>query len=333
VSCGAGGGDAETGRGTLRCWTTGPSADGRLDIYLADQLGLSRSRAASLLAEDCVRVDGRVPKKSTLVAVGQRIEARLPPPAPVRAQPQNIPLEIVYQDSDVVVVDKQPGLVVHPGPGHWDDTLVNALLHHVGDLSGIGGKLRPGIVHRLDQDTSGLIVAAKTDRAHQSLSEALKRREVTRVYLTALWGGAGASPWVVDRPIGRHPSQRTRMAVVADGRPARTTFASKERWLAATLCEARLTTGRTHQIRVHAAAAGHPVVGDALYGAGREKGFSGRAARWAAELARRTPRQFLHATRLAFRHPATDKRMAFETPLPPDLARVREWARDTRGHG
>lgn len=319
------------GDGPLRRWTTGPGADGRLDLYLADQLGLSRSRAASLLSEGCVRVDGSVPKKSTLVAVGQRIEARLPLPVPVRAQPRDIPLEIVYQDSDVVVVNKQPGLVVHPAPGHWDDTLVNALLHHVGDLSGIGGKLRPGIVHRLDRDTSGLVVAAKTDRAHRSLSEALKRREVTRVYLAALWGGTDPSPWVVDRPIGRHPNQRTRMAVVPDGRPARTTFSSTERWTAATLCEVRLATGRTHQIRVHAAAAGHPVVGDAIYGAGREKGFSGDAARWAAELARKTPRQFLHATRLAFGHPVTGKRMAFETPLPPDLARVREWARDTRG--
>lgn len=319
------------GDGPLRRWTVGPGADGRLDLYLADQLGISRSRAASLLSEGCVRVDGGVPKKSTLVAVGQRIEARLPPPVPVRAQPRDIPLEIVYQDGDVVVVNKQSGLVVHPAPGHWDDTLVNALLHHVGDLSGIGGKLRPGIVHRLDRDTSGLIVAAKTDRAHRSLSEALKRREVTRVYLAALWGGTDPSPWVVDRPIGRHPNQRTRMAVVPDGRPARTTFSSTERWPAATLCEVRLATGRTHQIRVHAAAAGHPVVGDAIYGAGREKGFSGDAARWAAELARRTPRQFLHATRLAFGHPATGKRMAFDTPLPPDLARVREWARDTRG--
>ena len=313
-----------------RYLTVGDDAAGRIDAYLANRLGLSRNRVASLIGDGCVLVDGRPAKKSDPVASGQEIEARLPPPSPIRAEAQDIPLEIVYQDRHLVVVNKAAGLVSHPAPGHPDGTLVNALLHHVGDLSGIGGKLRPGIVHRLDRDTSGLLVAAKTDLAHRALSEALKARRVGRIYVAALWGRLGDTPVVVDRPIGRHPKDRTRMTVSSGGRPARTRFRLLEAWRTACLCEAELSTGRTHQIRVHAAATGHPVVGDATYGAGRERGFAGDAARWAAALARRTPRQFLHARRLSFRHPATGQAMEFEAPLPPELASAREWARNAR---
>ena len=310
--------------------TVGDDAGGRIDSYLAERLGLSRSRVASLIVDRCVLVDGRVAKKSDPVVAGQEIEARVPPPAPLRAEAQEIPLAIVYQDRHLVVVNKAPGLVVHPAPGHPDGTLVNALLHHVRDLSGIGGKLRPGIVHRLDRDTSGLLVVAKTDLAHRALSEALKARRVGRVYVAALWGRLAESPVVVDRPIGRHPGDRTRMAVAEEGgRTARTRFRLLETWAAACLCEAELATGRTHQIRVHAAAIGHPVVGDSVYGAGRERGFAGDAGRWAKELARRTPRQFLHARRLSFAHPATGAPMEFEAPLPPELATAQEWARGT----
>lgn len=315
------------GAGSLHRWTVGAAAGGRIDSYVADHLGLSRSRAASLIVSGHVLVDGRRAKKSDQVAPGQEVEATVPPPAPCRAQAQDLPLEIVHQDRHLVVVNKQAGLVVHPAPGHPDGTLVNALLHHVGDLSGIGGRLRPGIVHRLDRDTSGLIVAAKTDVAHQGLSEALKARTVGRAYLAALWGRLAESPLVVDRPVGRHPRDRTRMAVVEGGRPARTRFRLLESWRAACLCEAELATGRTHQIRVHAAAMGRPVVGDGVYGAGRERGFFGEAGRWADGLARRTPRQFLHATRLSFVHPATGAPMRFEAPLPPELEAAREWAR------
>ncbi len=297
-----------------------------MDSYVAGAVGLSRSRVAALLAAGDVLVDGRVPKKSDPVGPGQHLEVRVPEPAPAAAEAQDIPVEIVFEDAELVIVDKPAGLVVHPAPGHPDGTLVNALLHHVGDLAGIGGTLRPGIVHRLDRDTSGLMVAAKTDRAHQALSAALKARRVRRNYLAALWGTLREPTVVVDRPIGRHPRDRTRMAVAAGGRRARTRFRHLERWEAASLCEAELDTGRTHQIRVHAAAIGHPVVGDALYGAGRERGFAGPQRPWAAALARRTARQFLHAHRLAFDHPVTGQVMAFEAPLPADLAAVRDWA-------
>lgn len=311
---------------TRHRWTAGEGAGGRLDVYLAARLGLSRSRVVALLAEESILVDGRPGKKSDPVSAGQEMEARVPAPVPATAHPQDIPLDIVYQDGELAVVNKQAGLVVHPAPGHPDGTLVNALLHHLGDLAGIGGTLRPGIVHRLDRGTSGLMMVAKTDRAHQALSAALKSRRVKRTYLAALWGALGEPRVTVDRPIGRHRRDRTRMAVVPGGRPSRTRFRHLESWPAACLCEAALDTGRTHQIRVHAAAIGHPVVGDTLYGAGRERGFAGEPRRWAAELARRTPRQFLHAHRLEFAHPVTREPMAFRAPLPPELEAVREWA-------
>lgn len=321
---------------TRRRWVTGAQAHGRLDSYVAARLGLSRSRVAALVAAGNVLVDGRVPKKSFRVEPGQEIEARVPAPVPSGAEPQDIPLDIVFQDGELAVVNKQPGLVVHPAPGHPDGTLVNALLHHVGDLSGVGGTLRPGIVHRLDRDTSGLMVAAKSDRAHRALSSALKARRVKRTYLAALWGTLGKRHVVVDRPIGRCRRDRVRMAVVSAGRPSLTRFRHLKDWPAgsaaanpvpvACLCEVGLETGRTHQIRVHAAAIGHPVVGDALYGAGRQRGFSGPQRPWAAALARRTPRQFLHAHRLEFSHPVTGAAMSFEAPLPPDLAAVSDWA-------
>ncbi|MCY3545523.1 MAG: RluA family pseudouridine synthase [Gemmatimonadetes bacterium] len=297
-----------------------------MDRYLAARLDLSRSRIQALLEEGHVRVDGARPKKSDAIGPGQLVEVEVPEPVPLDAAAEDIPLEIVFQDVDLVVVDKQPGLVVHPAPGHPDGTLVNALLHHVGDLSGIGGKLRPGIVHRLDMDTSGLMVVAKTDRAHQGLAAALKARAVRRTYLAAVWGTLKSSPTIVDRPIGRHPRHRLRMAVVPEGRPARTRFRHLEAWPGASMCEVALETGRTHQIRVHAASIGHPVVGDALYGAGRERGVAGQQRPWAAALAKRTPRQFLHAHRLEFRHPDSGERLTFKSDLPDDLAAVREWA-------
>ena len=311
---------------TRQRWTVEEGARGRLDAYIAARLGLSRSRVASLLAEGHILVDGRAAKKSEPASPGREVEATVPPPGPAAAEPQEIPLDIVFQDRDLAVVNKQPGLVVHPAPGHPDGTLVNALLHHVGDLSGIGGTLRPGIVHRLDRDTSGLMVVAKSDLAHQALSAALKAREVKRTYLAALWGSPRESRVTVEEPIGRHPRDRTRMAVVPDGRPSRTRFRVLDRWDAAFLCEARLETGRTHQIRVHAAATGHPVVGDSLYGAGRERGFAGARRQWASALARRVARQFLHACRLAFEHPLSGEPMDFEAPLPPDLKVVHDWA-------
>jgi 23S rRNA pseudouridine1911/1915/1917 synthase len=246
----------------------------------------------------------------------------------VEALAQDLPIRVVYEDEHLLVVDKDAGMVVHPAPGHPEGTLVNALLHHVDDLSGIGGALRPGIVHRLDKDTSGLMVVAKGDDAHRILSEALQRREVRRRYLAAAWGHLAETEVTVDAPIGRDPRNRQRMGVVEGGRPARTHFRVRERWPAAELLDVALETGRTHQIRVHLAHLGHPVVGDEVYGPGWEKGMGGSNRAWAQALARRVPRQFLHACRLSFDHPATGEEMTFESPLPPDLAAAAEWARE-----
>ncbi|MGH7443966.1 MAG: RluA family pseudouridine synthase, partial [Longimicrobiales bacterium] len=248
----------------------------RLDAYLAARLpDLSRTRIAQLLADGNVRVNGAAARKSQRPEPHDVVDIDLPAPTPDRLEPQAIPLDIVYQDEDVAVIDKPAGIVVHPAPGHREGTLVHALLHHLGDLSGIGGVLRPGIVHRLDKDTSGLMLVAKHDTAHRALSAALKRREVTRVYLAAAWGHLSADELVVDQPLARSPTHRQRMAVVAGGRPARTHLRRLERWRAADLIRAQLETGRTHQIRVHLAALGHPVVGDGVYGAGGARGMSG----------------------------------------------------------
>lgn len=302
----------------------------RIDAYLATHHpDLSRSRAAQLLEQGRVLVNGTPARKSQRVAAGDVIDLDLPPAVPSTIAAEPIPLNIVYEDEDLIVIDKPAGLVVHPAPGHASGTLVNALLHHVRDLSGIGGVLRPGIVHRLDRDTSGLLIVAKHDLAHRRLSTALKRREVRRIYLAAAWGHLAQDTLVVEAPIGRARTDRKRMGVVPDGRSARTRLRRVARWRAADLIQAELETGRTHQIRVHLAHIGHPVVGDRTYGAHAERGMSGPDRRWAAELAKRVPRQFLHAARLRFRHPRTDEELRFDSPLPPDLAQAAEWAEST----
>jgi 23S rRNA pseudouridine1911/1915/1917 synthase len=303
-------------------------AGSRLDAWLADRVELSRTRVARLVDEGMVELNGEVPRKAERLAPGDRIRIRIPPPAPARAEAEDIPLEIVWEDEHLLVVDKPPGMVVHPSPGHPSGTLVNALLHHVEDLSGIGGTLRPGIVHRLDRDTSGLLVVAKDDGTHQALSDLLKRRRIRRLYLAASWGHLDRSPLRIDAPIGRDPRDRKRMAVVQGGRRAVTHVRVREIWPAADFLQVGLETGRTHQIRVHLAHLGHPVVGDDLYGAGWGRGMSGRHRGWARELAKRTPRQFLHAHRLVFRHPWTKEELRFDSDLPADLSVVAEWARD-----
>lgn len=314
--------------GEERVIEVGSEAAGqRLDSYLAEQLDFSRSRVEQLIAEGRVEVNGAVPKKRDRPQPGDTIRIHIPPPEVSAIEAEPIPLEIVHQDADIVVINKPPGLVVHPAPGHRRGTLVNALLHEVRDLSGIGGVLRPGIVHRLDRDTSGLLVVAKNDAAHRRLASALKRREVRRRYLVAAWGHLSEETLRVDAPIGRNPRDRQRMAVVEGGRSAVTHFSVAERWVAADLLTAELETGRTHQIRVHLMHIGHPVVGDETYGQGRERGFSGRSRAWAMDLARRTPRQFLHAAELSFNHPRTGEWMSFFSPLPADLEAVAEWAR------
>lgn len=304
-------------------------AGARLDVWLAERLNLSRTRIAALVDEEKILLNGQVPRKSAIVAGGDRIEVEVPAPRPAITEPEPIPLTIVHEDRHLLVVDKPAGMVVHPAPGHPSGTLVNALLHHVRDLSGIGGTLRPGIVHRLDRDTSGLMVVAKDDATHRALSDALRKRRVRRVYLAAAWGHLRESHLRVDQPIGRDPRNRRRMAVVPGGRRAVTHLRVRERWRTAELLDVGLETGRTHQIRVHLAHAGHPIVGDSTYGEGWERGMSGSGRPWARELARRTPRQFLHAARLGFEHPATKEAMRFSSPLPPDLEAVARWARDS----
>lgn len=300
----------------------------RLDAFLAAHLEeLSRSRAAQLIADGHVTVNERIPKKSEKVSAGDVVLVTLPAPEPAAVVAEDIPLNIVFQDKDLIVLDKPSGMVVHPAAGHAHGTLVNALLHHIRDLSGIGGVMRPGIVHRLDRDTSGLMIVAKNDEAHRALSAALKKREIRRRYLVAAWGHLASDREEVDAPIGRSPHDRKKMAVVATGRAARTRFMRLERWKGADLLRAELQTGRTHQIRVHLLSIGHAVVGDELYSPAGERGISGPAQKWARELARRTPRQFLHAAELAFRHPRSGEVLRFTSELPADLAAAADWAR------
>jgi 23S rRNA pseudouridine1911/1915/1917 synthase len=298
----------------------------RLDRWLAEQMDTSRTQVARWVEEGRVTWRGGTPRKSEPLSEGDEVQVEVPAPVPLRAEPQDLPIEIVYQDAHLLVVNKPPGMVVHPAPGHPSGTLVNALLHHVKDLAGIGGALRPGIVHRLDRDTSGLLVVAKDDATHQALSAALKKRAVRRIYLAASWGHLLESPMTIDAPLARSPRDRKRMAVVEEGRRAVTHLRVLERWPSAELLELSLDTGRTHQIRVHLAHVGHPVVGDAVYGEGWVRGMGGPNRRWAEELDRRTPRQFLHAWRLAFRHPVTGEVLRWEAPLPPDLDAVVQWA-------
>ncbi|BCV24730.1 pseudouridine synthase [Gelria sp. Kuro-4] len=283
----------------------------RLDVFLAAAgLGLSRSQAQRLIAEDRVTVNGQTAKASLRLTAGMEVRAVVPPPLPLAVEAEPLPLNIVYEDEHLIVLDKPAGVVVHPAPGHAGGTLVNALLAHCGPgLKGIGGVLRPGIVHRLDKDTSGLLVVAKSEAAQRGLSSAIKVHEVERAYLCLAFGVLAPDVSTVDAPIGRHPVQRKKMAVVEhNGRPARTHLYVRERFSRYTFLEARLETGRTHQIRVHLAFIGHPVVGDPVYG--RRQGNLG------------LKRQFLHAARLSFVHPVNGKELAFTSPLPSDLAAV-----------
>ncbi len=282
----------------------------RVDRYIADQADdLSRSFVQKLLDEGRVTIGGQVPKASYRVEAGDVIVVRVPPPQPLRISAEDIPLSIIYEDADLVVVDKPAGMVVHPAQGHPSGTLVNALLSHCKDLSGVGGRRRPGIVHRLDKDTSGLVVVAKNDVAHRHLQRQFKNRLVHKVYLVLTEGCLPAPHGVIDAPIGRDAKQRKRMAVVAHGgREARTEYSVLERFAQHTLAEAQPITGRTHQIRIHFASIGHPVAGDRVYGF-RKQRLSLR-------------RQFLHATRIGFRLPSSGEAMEFTAGLPHDLASV-----------
>ncbi len=283
-------------------------ADGdRLDLYIARHApDLSRTQAQRLIGEGRVTVNGIPGKASVRVFAGDRIVIDVPPPEVSPLAPEAIPLRIVCEDDDVLVVDKPAGLTVHPAPGHPEHTLVNAVLSHLPELPETGDRLRPGIVHRLDRDTSGLIIVAKNARAHMNLSDQFRKRSVGKVYLALAEGRLEPRDGVIEAPVGRDRSHRERMAVVdeAHGRAARTGYHVLRYVDGYTLLEVKPETGRTHQIRVHLAAIGHPVAGDRVYGA-KGTGF---------------PRQFLHAHRLAFNLPSDGRRVEFESPLPADPA-------------
>ena len=276
----------------------------RLDSYLARvEPSLSRSRIKSLIEEGHVLVEGATCKPSRRLRAGERLVLSVPPPQPIELQPEAIPVNVVYQDEHLLVLDKPAGLSVHPGPGHPAHTLVNALLSLAPDLPGIGGYLRPGIVHRLDKDTSGLMVVAKTETAHIHLSRQLKERSVSKGYLALAQGRIPSPEGLIDAPLGRHPVHRKRMAVVTEGRSAQTSYRVLQHLSEATYLHVTTHTGRTHQIRVHLAHIGHPLMGDAIYG-------------------RKHPqldRHFLHAHKLGFTHPATAERMDFTAALSNDL--------------
>ena len=286
------------------------AAGWRLDAWLADQIeAVTRSTLARLIEEGRVTCQGKPASKKMKLTGGEEIAVELPDPEPIEAVPQNIPLDVVYEDADVIVVNKPAGMVVHPAPGHPDGTLVNALLFHCGDsLSGIGGALRPGIVHRIDRDTSGLIIAAKNDAAHQSLAAQLQDHSLARTYEAIVVGGLREDAGTVDAPIGRHFSDRKKMAVTQKGRPAVTHWEVLERFPGFTHVRCRLETGRTHQIRVHMAYLGHPIWGDTVYGAKKPApGLTG---------------QCLQAVGLRFVHPITGEPVELSCPLDAEFQKM-----------
>ncbi len=283
----------------------------RLDRFLSEQCSISRSYAQRLIDESCVTIDGHQGKAGQRLGPGNKVLATIPSPTPITLAPEEIPLQIVYQDSDLLVVDKPAGLTVHPAPGHPSHTLVNAILSICPDLAGIGGSLRPGIVHRLDKDTSGLMVVAKNSVAQMSLSDQLKRRTVVKKYLALAYGHLAPKQGAIEAPIGRHPRDRKRMAVVSGGREAKTLYQVLEYIGAYTLVQVQTETGRTHQIRVHLSAIGHPLFGDQVYG--KKSALLGR--------------QFLHAHYLGFRLPGSDEFVEFHSELPAELKQVLEHIR------
>lgn len=283
---------------------TADQAGERADQFLARSVeGLTRSAAQKLLEQGAVTAGGRALKKNAKLETGTELSLSLPDPEPIDVAPQDIPLDVVYEDEDVIVINKPVGLVVHPAPGHPDGTLVNALLYHCGDsLSGINGQLRPGIVHRIDRDTSGLIIAAKNDAAHLALSAQLQDHSLARTYEAIVVGGLREDAGIVDAPIARHRTDRKKMAVDPEGRRAVTHWEVLGRYRGYTHIRCRLETGRTHQIRVHMASIGHPLLGDTVYGA--KKPVPGLAG------------QCLHARALTFRHPRTGEPVTVTCPLP-----------------
>ena len=322
------GNDAASPARVRRFQVGAPSAGTRLDLFLAGACSdLSRSRIQKLIEDGAVLVRGATARRSHVVRAGEEVTIAVPEPRRTEVAPEAIPLSLLFEDPHVLAIDKPAGLVVHPAPGHGSGTLVNALLHHVRDLAGIGGELRPGIVHRLDRDTSGVLLVAKTDRAHQLLSRQMRQRTLRKEYLALVAGIPRVRKGEVTLSIGRDPRDRKKMKAFRplDGdapsgaRTARTLYEIEREWpsLGITLLRCRLITGRTHQIRVHLAASGLPIVGDPAYGRPRYPKVRDGGLRKRLE---EFPRQALHAERLAFRHPATQQVVEVVAPLPEDLS-------------
>jgi len=289
----------------------------RLDICLAElHPEWTRSRARKLIDDGHVRLNDGPCKASSAVHSGDEIVVVEPPLQPLDVEAEDIPLDILHEDGEILVLDKPAGMVIHPAAGNPSGTLVNALLHHCRDLSGIGGVERPGIVHRLDKDTTGIMVIAKTDRAHLALSLAFRRHTVRKTYIAVCYGTPKTADGVIDAPIDRHPRHRQEMAIVSQGRRARTLYEIEEEFAGTSKLSCRPVTGRTHQIRVHLAHIGHAIVGDPLYAGRQWRNLADPRARAAC---RSFPRQALHACRLAFEHPVSKEEVEFEAPLPSDL--------------
>ncbi len=291
----------------------------RLDVFLSEKGDMTRSAAVRLIENEDVLVSGRAVPKNRKLTVGDTVEVEIPDPIPTEAVPQNIPIDIVYEDADIAVVNKPAGMVVHPAPGNPDGTLVNALLYHMGaSLSGVGGVVRPGIVHRIDKDTSGLLVIAKNDHAHESLSAQLKTHTVSRVYEAIVVGNLKEDRGTVDASIGRNPNDRKKMAVLKPSqgfsRHAVTHYEVLERYRGFCLVRCVLETGRTHQIRVHMAHLGHPLLGDGVYG--------GAGTRFESEHKALIHGQCLHAGKLSLIHPTTGQEMTFTAARPADMDRL-----------
>lgn len=279
----------------------------RFDSFIAERFtDCSRSLATALIRNGTISIGGKAKKPGYRLKTGDRIYGEIPEPVPVSIEPEPLNIDILFEDADIIIVNKQAGLVVHPAPGHSAGTLVNGLLHHCPDIIGIGGEQRPGIVHRLDKDTSGVLVTAKHGRAHEKLAEQFASRKVKKSYMAIVQGLMKEESGFVCLPIGRHPTDRKKMSTKSrTGRPAETRWHVRERFSAATLVDIDLKTGRTHQIRVHLSAIGHPVAGDAVYGGKKPIVVAGR--------------QMLHAFRLEITHPSNGKHMKFEAPVPGDM--------------
>ncbi|MCL5104800.1 MAG: RluA family pseudouridine synthase [Armatimonadetes bacterium] len=307
-----------------------------MDIYIAERVPeLSRSYVQKLINNGHVLVNGSEQRPGYKLQLGDHIDITIPPAEPTEIEAEEIPLDILYEDDQIIVINKPKGMTVHPAPGSKHGTLVNAVLAHSEDLSGIGGVERPGIVHRLDKDTSGLLVVAKTDTAHASLQKQIQARTAERKYIALVWGATKFNEAVVDAPIGRHPTDRQKMAVIKDtsrytSREAITNLKVMERFRDFTLLEAKLDTGRTHQIRVHCSFIGHPVVGDPVYGGTKRaipSSYSKIEHRELSSHIEQLHGQALHAYSLSFDHPVTGKRLSFNAPIPSDMESLIVWLR------